>query len=260
MPRRFSAILVLILIFLLSVNSFADEKHIKEVAGLVKDRLEWSGFWFGQSRMGLPYGQKLNVLIKDKSYDIYDVVINHPLNIPGFHGEIVAFNTYMYYNGILVEQNAESSFLKVPEELDEFKSEGAIYSESIVLNENWRPVQGDDSISTRFLDEILYDADKYFTARRDSFPALVDAEEVKVIMNIFSGRDREVYMLPEGIDQVFIFKVHQPFPIPEQQHCFWDQKDIRFFNKDLLRKIKEFGKEYTINIGDDYPIAKGIYR
>ncbi|MCP4633414.1 MAG: hypothetical protein GY855_10855 [candidate division Zixibacteria bacterium] len=234
------------------------EEEAKKVAELTKDRLEWSGFWYGETRMGLPYGERLTVLVKDKGNESYDVVIDHPLNIPSNDEQYVPFNSYYVYLDILVEEASEKSFLRLPDELKDFKSSGAVYTEYITLDKGWLPVQATDSISIRFRDNIAFDMDKYFTSFVDSFPALEGKEEIELVMNKFKANDREVYLLVDGVDEVFYFKVHKKWPYPEMQHFEWGSKDIKFFNKELLTKIKEFPTKVKINIVDEYPIAKGM--
>ena len=246
-------VILAVIISLMPLNLYAGEKEAADVARLVKDRLEWAGFWYGKSRTGLPYGVELPVLVKHSPEGTYDIVINHPLDIPGFDGVLVPFSSFSLFRGLLIEQQTESSYLGVPEELDEFRGEGAIYNHSIILDSNWLPVQGDDTITTRIADEIIFDMDKFFTAKRDSFPGIKDKEEIDVRLNKFTAADREVYMLIDGIDEVFFFKIHQRWPLPEQQHCIWNRKDLKFFNKNLLKKIKENSIESVMNIVDDWP-------
>jgi hypothetical protein len=238
--------------------AWGGEEEAKKVAELAKDRLEWSGFWYGETRMGLPYGEKLTVLIKDKGNEAYDVVIEHPLDIPGNDQQYVPFNSYYVYLDILVEEATEKSFLRLPDELKDFKASGAVYTEYITLDKGWQPVQGTDSITVRFKDNIVYDMDKYFTTYSDSFPALDGKKEVELIINKFKSNDREVYLLVDGVDEVYYFKVHKKWPYPEMQHFEWGSKDIKFFNKELLQKIKEYSTKVSVDISDDYPIAKGM--
>ncbi|MBD3170095.1 MAG: hypothetical protein GF307_11475 [candidate division Zixibacteria bacterium] len=254
MLRRLLSV-VIILLLVSSVAAYAEKPNIKKVAELTKYKLEWAGYWYGKSRTGLPYYTELPLLIKDEGYDIYEVVINRQIEIPGFDGALVPYNKFSLFQGLLIEQEVESQYLKVPDELDEFKENGVIYDESITLTDDWRPVQGDDSITTRFLEEILYDMDKFFTFNRDSIGDLSSRDSVRVRLNKFTAHDREVYMLVDGLENVYFFKIHQRWPIPDQQHCMWDRKDLRFFNKDLLAKIEENCTVHYLNIADDYPIS-----
>ncbi|GEM_PF-5158131 len=246
---------LLLIVFLISAFgiTFAGQKEVKMVADWAKYRLQWAGFWYGPSRMGLPYGQRLPMLIKDDGSNIFEVAIDYILDIPGFDGEVVPFNTYIIDNGKFIEKEGTKSHLKYPDELDKFKNSGAIYEEDITLSKDWRPVQGTDSASVRILKEILFDLDKFFTTKMDSFPGLNTIDTLHIKINPFTAQDREVFALPEGIDLIFAIKIHQPFVLQQFQHYFWDKKETRFFNPNIIKKVVQYGKIYTIYLADNYP-------
>ncbi|MBD3234419.1 MAG: hypothetical protein GF315_11905 [candidate division Zixibacteria bacterium] len=259
MNRKLSLFAIIVFILFTSVYSFADKDDVKTVADLVQQRLQWSGFWYGESRIGLPYGEKLPVLIKPEGDNKYEIVVNRVLDIPGYDGEIVPFNVFLLDDkGRLIEQQSDVSHLRVPDELDEFKDSGAIYRQTIVLDPSWEPVQGDDSVTTRVLDELIYDMDRYFTVNHDSFPSLEGKDTVRVRFNLFTAKDREVYMLADGIDQVFVFKIHMPWLFPDMHSYFWHKKDIKMFNPTIIDKVKQYSTYHAINFVDDSPGLEGM--
>ncbi|PJA27092.1 MAG: hypothetical protein CO189_08010 [candidate division Zixibacteria bacterium CG_4_9_14_3_um_filter_46_8] len=243
----------IVMLLITSIAGAATDKDLKKVAELVKQRLEWAGFWYGETRIGLPYGVRLPLLIKNDGGNKYEVVVNHVLDIPGYEEEIVSYNVFILDNDRLIEQQSDKSHLKVPDELASYKDSGIIYEQSTTLDTAWRPIQGDDTSTVRVLNELLFDMDKIFTAQVDSFPSFKGQDSIRAKFNFFTAKDREVYMLVDGVDLVFVFKIHMSWIFPQMFHYFWDKKEIKFFNPNILDKIRENGKYYYINIGDKYP-------